>query len=125
MAFKKDFSPELPKLKEEERPLSVFNAAEIQNITLGNLWQDFYRFLDIGDMNRAKWKLDSIWVELYADALPKEEEKITELNNKIAKNSNNHSKFFQALFKKALFLKKLQSLQGKGTAFKKSEDDLV
>lgn len=126
----------------DEEKLSRINAAGLINITLENLWKDCYNAMADGNLVRWNRKLDAIWTNLGGDVKEGEaaDKKMEEIDSKIYKTGSlNHKKtgFQKAdenestimslqylhLKEKALFLRRLQNKQGKGTAYTSEDDD--
>jgi len=131
MAWKKDVNVEV-----DDEQMSRINSAGIINITLENLWRDCYAAMSSGDLVRLSRKLDAIWTLLGGDVKEgeKEDKAMEILDVKIYKTGNlSHKKVgfkstsesnpenralqYLLLKKKALFLRRLQNSQGKGTAY--------
>lgn len=133
--------------KEQEAALeaemkSKINSAGIINITLENLWRDSYSAIAEGNYTKWNRKLDAIWLILGGDVKEGDEEdkKFQELETKIysygslgrrtigfEKQSDQlgiiRSAQYLWLRKKALFLRRLQNSQGKGTAYASEDED--
>jgi len=126
----------------DEEKMSRINAAGIINITLENLWKDCYNAMAEGNLVRWNRKLDAIWTNLGGDVKDgsPEDTKMNDIDTKIYNTGSlNHKKtgFKKAgsdesttmslqylhLKKKALFLRRLQNKQGKGTAYASDDDD--
>ena len=137
MAFKKDYNT----INESGEELtSRINAAGLINSTLERLWGETYTTMANGNYYLWNIKLDSIWAILGGDVKEGDDndKKINSINLKLyetgslkskdgegfSKISNpNNSLQYQYLLKKALFLRRLQNSQGKGTAYKSTDDD--
>lgn len=123
----------------EEEKISKINSAGIINITLENLWKDSYNCAASGDFLKWNRKLDSIWMILGGEnKSPEKEFNDLDLSlHKLGSLSPNKAGFnnlpddyqkirnqqYLKLRDKALFLRKLQNSQGKGTAYAKDDDD--
>jgi len=126
----------------EDEQISRINSAGLTNITLENLWRDCYNAMARGNLILWNRKLDAIWTNLGGDCKKNcnEEKEINELDKKIydcgslnnkktgfsktAINSSLQSaKQYLLLKEKALFLKRLQNKQGKGTAYASDDED--
>ena len=133
----KDMNREL-----EDEQISRINSAGLTNITLENLWRDCYNAMAKGNLILWNRKLDAIWTNLGGDCKQDGDEykemmkidlKIANLgslknkargfNKKESFNSLNLAKQYLLLKDKALFLKRLQNSQGKGTAYKSDDED--
>jgi len=132
-------------IEAETEKISKINAAGLINITFTNLWNDFYRHLRGSRFAEANADLDCLWVEFGGDVEEGAVEETTydNLNEKLVKKGSlkkrKHEGFkkineedidgmtyqYTHLLKKALFLKKLQNKQGKGTAYRDSADDYM
>lgn len=136
MAFK-----DINKQTDDEQ-ISRINTAGLTSITLENLWRDCYGAMASGDLVRWNRKLDAIWTNLGGDCKEdgKEEKAIKKIDKKIydcgslsnkrlgfskdmKNNPLNTAKQYLFLKKKALFLRRLQNRQGKGTAYTSDDDD--
>ena len=126
----------------EDEQVSRINSAGLTNITLENLWRDCYSAMAKGNLILWDRKLDAIWTNLGGDCkkngneakdLRKIDIKIAEIgslknknsgfNKKPSSSSLNLAKQYLLLKDKALFLKRLQNTQGKGTAYASDEDE--
>lgn len=121
---------------------SKLNAAGLINSTLENLWTDSYNAMAKGNLVLWNRKLDSIWNILGGDCKENDadDKKMNEINLSIYKTGSlNHSKIgfqdvdekkfevmalqYLLLNRKALFLRRLQNKQGKGTAYINEDED--
>lgn len=134
-----DYEPEITSKS------SKINSAMIVNITLNNLFNDFYKHFRAGTFLSANNDLDCIWTILGGEPDVEDSDtekdfekidleliKIGNLNNGIecrgfnkittetVKKINSQKK---VLIKKARFLKMLQNTQGKGTAYQSDDED--
>lgn len=136
MVYRKDINVGL----EDENPQSKINAAGLINSTLEKLWNESYTAMANGDYSRWNVKLDSIWAILGGDCEDGDADdlKMQNLNLKIYESGNlkgklgkgfevkenpNNAIQYLWLMKKALFLRRLQNKQGKGTAYENSDMD--
>lgn len=137
MTFKKDYNT----INESGEELtSRINAAGLINSTLEKLWSESYIAMANGNYNLWNTKLDSIWAILGGDVKDNDDtdKKMYSINLKIyetgslkskegegfsKKPNENNSMQYLLLLKKALFLRRLQNSQGKGTAYETKEDD--
>jgi len=128
-------------LQEEVEKQSKLNAAGLINSTLENLWIDSYRAMAHGNYKLWNIVLDSIWAILGGDEaengdIDKQFSKLNlaiykygSLKTKIGegfseKPNPNNSIQYHLLLRKAVFLRRLQNKQGKGTAYiNEAEDD--
>jgi len=124
--------------------LSKYNSGALINIRLNDLWQDAHRHKRKGKYSDWNGDLDAVWCELAGDV--KEDDKndkaFSEINKELAKlapiinwdsgNSFNtiksnqllrRQKQYLQLIKKEVFLRRLQNIQGKGTAYDDESDD--
>lgn len=97
--------------------ISQFNEAAFQIARLNNLWTACNNHAQAGNLDRWKWALDRIWIELSADANEKDKKKyfdgIKQHNLTISKAENDVQKY-NALQQKEIFLRSLQEDVGKG-----------
>ena len=126
----------------DEDKTSRINAAGIINITLENLWRDAYSAMSNGNLTTLNYKLDAIWALLGGDE--KEDSEWATKFNKIDLEVHNtgslsgkttgfeligdekktsRSLQYLLLRNKAIFLRRLQNKQGKGTAYHDEEYD--
>lgn len=135
------FNKDAP-LTEEDSKLSKFNSAGLINVHLENLFQSAYinfrknRLWSFNQDLTSIWMIlggdeqeGSDWVKRYNDiefrlgatgCLYFQKKGFNEPNEKFIKNQSYQK---QLLIDKAIFLRRLQNKQGKGTAYKENEDD--
>lgn len=140
MAYKKDYNYNSDDSTDVQQ--SKLNAAGLINSTLERLWMDSYNAMAKSNLVLWNRKLDAIWNILGGDCEEGKDEdiKMHDLNMKLyATGSLSHKKAgFQVLDqeelknmalqylylnKKALFLRRLQNKQGKGTAYRSDDED--
>ena len=128
--------------KDEKELTSDFNEAKFQIYRLNNLWASIQLLFQLGDFTNIKWKLDSIWGELSADAREKDGYKkdyvgwVTEgiknaksyifINKKLKldiANSRTRHEMYQSLRELESFLRCLQDDVGKGAKRSSGDDD--
>lgn len=131
----KDFNKQ-----DSETMMSRINSAGLINSTLENIWKDSYNAMASGNYSLWNTKLDAIWAILGGDVKEddEDEKKYNSINLKIYENGSLKSKIgsgfdektnpnnaiqYQLLIKKALFLRRLQNKQGKGTAYENEDQD--
>lgn len=136
MAYNRDLNQDM-----DDEKMSRINSAGIINITTENLWRDSYSALKRGDLVAWNRALDSLWLILGGDVEEgkADDKKFNEIDLEIHKTGSlSHSptgfarlgsdvnaiiaKQYLLLRKKALFLRRLQNSQGKGTAYASEED---
>lgn len=123
---------------------SKYNSAALINLTIAELWKDSYRHSRAGEFSKWNADLNCLWVELGGDlkeenkedmevikhfdkietelaALGSLSKKKTGFNIATNKDTIIYASQYKSLMNKALFLKRLQNKQGKGTAY---EDDM-
>lgn len=127
---------------DDEERVSRLNTAGLTNITLENLWRDVYSAMSVGNLVKWNRKLDAIWMNLGGDCKDDDEndKKIKEIDSQIYSTGTlnnkrigfskdtlntplNIAKQYLLLKKKALFLRRLQNRQGKGTAYASEDED--
>ena len=127
--------------------VSKINSAMIVNATLNELWKDFFRHFRAGKYLSSNNDLDCVWTilggEKNIEGSEKERQYIVieklifesgvlqdsvvqrgflEIDETFIRKS---SKQKALLLKKALFLRRLQNEQGKGTAYNMGEEDYL
>lgn len=126
----------------DEDKSSRINAAGIINITTENLWRDSYSALCKGDLVLWNRKLDALWLILGGDVKQDsdDDKKYRKIDMQIYltgglshkrtgfelfndADSITMAKQYLLLKEKALFLRRLQNSQGKGTAYSDERDD--
>jgi hypothetical protein len=131
--------------EKEEQKLSKINSAGLINLILKNLWDKFYDNLIKKKYDVANAALDCLWVEIAGD-LEEESEETKKFKSIDEEVSNNYSKIpkhynsfrklnnsesvllskqYRLLNKKAIFIKRMQNKQGKGTAYHDSSEDYM
>jgi hypothetical protein len=125
----------------ESTSLSKINSAALVNLTLNNLWVDYFRHLRARDYFSSNDDLDCIWTILGGEkgVEGKDDEKeyngIQETISKLGikpifkekdrqnlKTLVSFARFRQIVMKKGLFLRRLQNRQGKGTAYREEDE---
>jgi len=121
---------------------SKINAAALINLILADLWRDSYRHSRQGEFSKWNADLNCLWMELAGDVDKDSdvEKDFAMLDQNLAKAGSlvkkkaegfkqtqhielvKSAEQYQLLMKKALFLKRLQNKQGKGTAYKDESD---
>ena len=120
---------------------SKVNSGWLINLMLNNLWKDAHKHSRAGMYSDWNADLDCIWTEL-AGEYEEESKEIVEyddlsiqllnvINWGSAKDFNKHPEMnkiertrqYNILRKKERFLKRVQNLQGKGTAYRENADD--
>lgn len=126
---------------------SKINSAMVVNMTLNELWKDSFRHFRDGRYLSWNSDLDAIWTILGGEpdvensedeknynSLNNELKEIGSLNNLIESRGFNKietqiilklNKQKAILLKKALFLRRLQNKQGKGTAYHEADEDYM
>jgi hypothetical protein len=107
--------------KEVYKEKSAYNEALLQIARLDAFWVRAEIYANSGLFKKWQFIQDSIWRELKADVLRKQESKKLiskniELKKKIA-DSKNRTEFYNALDERHQFLKHLQDLVGKGGSY--------
>lgn len=141
MADNFDDSPSI----DEFGKLSRINSAGLVNSTLSNLWSDFFRHFRDGKYLSSNSDLDCIWTILGGEKGIEEsetEDDYFKIEEKLKESGNLRDslevrgfgkvddtqlgimiKQKSIMLKKALFLRRLQNSQGKGTAYNDGEDE--
>ncbi len=126
--------------EDEESKISKINSAGLINSTLERLWSDSYNAQSAGSYILWNTKLDSIWTILGGDCKDGDnnDKKMNEINLAVfangslkgksgvgfnKKDNSNNPIQYLSLMKKALFLHRLQNIQGKGTAYDRGDKD--
>ena len=109
-------------------PKSKLNAGLFELMRLHEIWMRCHQYKRAG--NLAKWndELDCAWTELDSDLDIKKHKQYFDIFDKLMadtiKFSKNRIILNQILMKKQIFLKRVQNVQGKGTAYiDETEDD--
>ena len=129
-------------LEDEESKISRINSAGLINITIENSWRESYKAMIKGDLVSWNRILDTLWVILGGDCKEKDivDKEISDIDKDIySTGSLNHKKSgfetssdkeneniahqYILLKKKALFLRRLQNIQGKGTSYQNDDYD--
>ena len=123
---------------------SKLNSGWLINKRLDELWRDAYKYCKTGSFIHWDITLDTLWSELGGeyDDESQEQKDYEQLNIQLIgiKNwsSNNpgfksvgsdeqkeKSKQYKLLRKKEMFLRRIQNKQGKGTAYRESDEDYM
>ena len=129
---------------EVEFKTSKINSAALMNLILTDLWKDAHQHARKGRLRDFSNDLDCIWIHLGGDEDKESdasleyiriEKELTKID--IEKKQGGFSKdidvdlkekltmFYRVLMEKALFLRRLQNKQGKGTAYQDPSDDYM
>ena len=105
--------------EKKDKKTAEFNESMLQILRLNDLWKEIARFRQKGELDKAKWGLDSAETELTEDAEDFDEkndfiEKLENINNKI-KNTKSLVSLYKYLLEKEKLLRKIQ------TQFKKKK----
>ena len=138
----------------EESTTSKINSGMLIVLRLNDLWKDAHRHARNGEYSKWNDDLDRVWCELASDAKPltqkekkggyklEAEEEYDILTLEYAKHCEGikqptgfekHSETSKGLFasqkkaliKKEIFLRRLQNIQGKGTAYHDPSEDYM
>ncbi len=114
----------MPEFEVEEGKTSKYNSAMAQIYRTDNLLQAAHYNIQRGNLIKAMWILDRVWVELAPDSNDDAFKKEKEFTIRIAKAKKKKTNLYFILKDKEIFLRRLQNVQGKGTAYaNQSEDD--
>ncbi len=106
-----------------ERKLSEFNEASFQIQRLHNAWLDCRRLRESGNLEKWKWALDSVEIELSVDSIDNEGE-LEDVNKKLSGIKEiKLEDFYLFLKEKEKLLRKIQDKAGKGGKYKDPDDD--
>jgi len=125
--------------------VSKINAAALINLIMADLWKDAYRHSRNAELSKWNADLNCIWIELAGDvdADGDKEKEFKKLDSNLASTGSLYKKAstgfkqtskdelvlfakqYRLLMEKALFLKRLQNKQGKGTAYYDDADDYM
>ncbi len=104
--------------EEKASQISKYNEAGLQIMRLNDLWLRAEFYASRGLLKKWKFTLDSIWRELYADALRHEDkEKIIKKNEKLKETiskSKTINTLYDSLNERHQYLKEIQDKFGKG-----------
>ena len=110
---------------ENDVKLSEYNDASLSILRLHETWIIAETFANSGNLYGWKYRLDSVWRELYVDVLrSKNKENIIKRNNELMKlisKAKTRATLYFALHKRHEFLREVQDLAGK--AGKYSDED--
>ena len=93
---------------------SEFNEAGFQILRLHNLWIDYSRYMNQGNMYSVHQTLENIWIELSADA-EEVHKKVFDILNRFISRYRDAPRLPELLKIKARKLKLLQENCGKGS----------
>jgi len=120
-------------MPEEEKKISEFNESMLQIQRLHNHWLELSKFREQGDLGKAKFKLDSIEIELMNDVRDLTDEnsnyieKLNDINEKIYNLNPKEIKSIIDLYKllkeKEIILRQIQQLCGKGSRYRDFTED--
>lgn len=115
------------KKEEQDLKISKFNAGVSELLRLDELFKEFHRNRNSGNLIGANIALDGIWCELGGDLTSESEElkRFSKLKELIVKYKRQPKILNQVLMAKFIFLKQLQNKQGKGTAYADKEEDYM
>ncbi|KKN22716.1 hypothetical protein LCGC14_0912180 [marine sediment metagenome] len=123
--------------------ISKYNSGALINLRLNELWQDAHKHKRKGKYSDWNGDLDAVWCELAGDVKEDSEKdkdfmKINlilaayspiinwdiKIDFKVRASNDLRKKGFQYfyLIKKEVFLRRLQNIQGKGTAYDDDDD---
>lgn len=121
-------------MSEEEKKISEFNESMLQIQRLHNHWLELSKFREQGDLGKAKFKLDSIEIELMNDVrdLTDDDDNYIEKLKNINKELNDLKpevksilELYKLLKEKEIILRQIQQLCGKGSRYRDfSEDEM-
>ena len=111
-------------MPEEEIKESRYNSAIAQLYRIDELWKLAHQYSRQGRFLKWNHILDAIWREIAADTPEGNFKKMDIFKKLVTKHRFNRNILNQVLMEKEIFLRKLQNLQGKGTAYRDyAEDD--
>lgn len=123
--------------------VSKYNSGALINLRLNELWQDAHKHKRKAQYSSWNGDLDAVWCELAGDVIEESgnDKAFTNLNQELSKLSPiinwdgnggfnkiselqklNRQKQYLKLIKKEVFLRRLQNVQGKGTAYDNDDD---
>ncbi len=113
--------------EEKSSQISKYNEAGLQIMRLNELWLRAEFYASHGSLIKWKFKLDSIWRELYADVLRSDKSKdIIKKNIKLKKTISEcktSSTLYDSLNERHQFLKENQDSFGKGGIYIDEDTD--
>ncbi len=113
--------------EEKTSQISKYNEAGLQIMRLNELWLRCEFYASHGSLIKWKFKLDSIWRELYADVLRSEKSKNIRIKNAILKKTisecRTSSTLYDSLNERHQFLKEIQDTFGKGGIYIDEDTD--
>jgi hypothetical protein len=109
----------------QNAPVSKYNSAVAQLYRLDNLWQmaNYHRISG----NLVKWNLalDAVYGELSGDTSPQQDKNLAKINKRVAKFMHDPTILNQLLAFKHKHIKHVENEQGKGTAYRESDEDYM
>ena len=110
---------------------SKINSAGFELARMDALWTKCHLYREHGNLAKYNDILDSLWTEIGSGLNPDNKkdnkyiQQMSDFNTKIIRNRKNRNILNQYLMKKHIFLKRLQDLQGKGTAYQDEDEDAI
>ena len=115
-------------ISDKKELTSEFNEAQLQVMRISELWRSYHNLIKDPNYRNANKTLNAIWIELSTDAKFKNRNKyfagIDMLDRKIISLHDNPDKLEDALNMKAIFLKDLQEISGKGSKRKEKYEHM-
>ena len=109
--------------EETEKNTSKYNAGLSQQYRMDGLWREFQQTILKGFLQGANWILDRIWGELSGDANEEELSNYGKFQKRFIKEKGDKDKLYIYLMERETFLRKAQNRQGKGTAYRETDDE--
>jgi hypothetical protein len=119
-----------------EPGVSKYNSGMLTNQRLHNLWVKCQNRWELGFMDKLNDILDLVWVELYADSTPEQQEAIRNFDKSICELTERikltkdlkervliNARLAIMVKNKFLFLKTVEKKQGRGLAYKDEFED--
>lgn len=104
---------------------SLFNSTISQLMRINDLWILAHNHSRAGLLKAWNVDLDRIFCELSEDAKPNDFAAFENFYKRISKIYSQSNQLYFVLLEKEFFLRKLQNKQGKGTAYKESEESYM
>ena len=115
-------------ISDKKELTSEFNEAQLQLLRLNELWVKYHTLISEPNYRNANKTLNAIWIELSSDAKYKGMKKYSDgielIDTKIFGFASDPDRLEKTLNLKAIFLKDLQEVSGKGSKRKEKYEHM-